>query len=87
MAADERVDEIMGHVTHMIELLEAIKADMNAAGETEKQKSNPDTHKIAFYESQQKRASRLADLLDDEVSTQVYGLKNISGPIKYLQEE
>lgn len=87
MAADERVDQIMGHVTQMIDLLDAIQADMRQAGEEENRKSSPDNHKLAFYESQAKRARKLAGLLDDEVSTQVYGLKNISGPIKYLQEE
>ena len=87
MAADERVDQIMGLVTQMIDLLEAIQGDMRQAGEDENRKPSPDNHKLAFYESQAKRARKLADLLDEEVSTQVYGLKNISGPIKYLQEE
>ena len=43
--------------------------------------------KKAFYAAQMKRARSLAEILDNDISTQVFGLKNLSGPIKYLQEE
>lgn len=87
MPADVRINKLLGYVDEMLAILEEIQTDMKKNVGDENTQSNPDAHKIAFYQSQAKRASALSDLLEDEVITSLIGLSNLSGPIKYLKEE
>lgn len=87
MPADVRINKLLGYVDEMLAILEEIQADMKKNVGDENTQSNPDAHKIAFYQSQAKRASALSDLLEDEVITSLIGLSNLSGPIKHLKEE
>jgi len=87
MPADDRIKKLLSFVDEMLMILDDIQADMQNNVDIEKNKENMDEHKIAFYQSQKKRASNLAALLEEDVITNLIGLSNLSGPIKYLKEE
>jgi D-proline reductase (dithiol) PrdB len=85
-SADPRTQALINHIDEMQVLLKAIVNDMASAQTLEMQKMEPDQHKINFYQSQSQRAMKLSKLLENEAVDQVHGLRNLSGPIKYLRE-
>lgn len=87
MAAEPRIQMIMDLIEQVFEHLEGIRKSMEESIETESAKETPDPHKVAFYNSQISRVERLTDFLEEDVLTELIGLSNISGPIKYLQDE
>ncbi len=84
-SADPRTQELINHIDEMLNLLKAIESDMKIAQEEESGKKEPSAHKINFFISQAQRASKLSNLLENEMIDQVHGLRNLSGPIKYLR--
>jgi len=87
MAADPRIHKLMDLADEMIEVLEDIQRDMSDRAKTESKKPDPADGKIGFFNSQAKRAGSAIDLIDEDLITILIGLNNLSGPIKYMEEE
>lgn len=85
-SADPRTQALINLIDEMQVLLKEIEVDMLSAQQSELNKKAPDHHKLNFYDSQAKRALKLSKLLEQEAVDQVHGLRNLSGPIKYLRE-
>ncbi len=86
-SADPRTQEIMNHLDEILSLIKGIEADMVAYQEEENQKPEPSKYKINFYKSQVARTTQLTQILENEVLFLTNGLRNLSGPIKYLHDE
>ena len=86
-SADGRTSELINHIEEMMRLLQDIHEDMEVYKKDEASKAAPSSYKLNFYKSQAQRAEKLSKLLEDEAVTMVNGLRNLSGPIKYLREE
>lgn len=86
-SADARTSVLINHVEEMLKLLDGIQADMDIYQKEEQAKDNPSSYKLNFYKSQSQRAQKLAQLLEEDAVYLVNGLRNLSGPIKYLREE
>ena len=86
-AADPRTQELINHIDEIFSLLKGIENDMVAFQDDEKNKQDPNPYKLNFYKSQQERAVKLAQILEEEPLFLVKGLRNLSGPIKYLREQ
>ena len=86
-AADPRTQELINHMDELFTLLGGIKNDMLTFQQEENNKPEPDQYKLNFYKSQQERAEKLAQILEEEPLFLVKGLRNLSGPIKYLREQ
>ena len=84
--ADPRTQALINLTDEMLVLLKGIESDMAIAQEEERQKKEPSEHKISFYTSQSQRVKKLSNLLENEAIDQIHGLRNLSGPIKYLRE-
>ena len=86
-SADPRTLALINHIEQMMELLQGIHADMEVYKMDEESEAAPSSYKLNFYKSQAQRADKLSKLLEDEAVYMVNGLRNLSGPIKYLREE
>ncbi|MDK2980310.1 MAG: D-proline reductase (dithiol) PrdB [Chloroflexota bacterium] len=86
-SADPRTLDLINHAEQMMELLQGIYEDMQVYQKDEEAKSAPSRYKLNFYKSQAQRAEKLSKLLEEEVVYMINGLRNLSGPIKYLREE
>ena len=86
-SADGRTSELINHIEEMMRLLQGFHEDMEVYKKDEASKAAPSSYKLNFYKSQAQRAEKLSKLLEDEAVTMVNGLRNLSGPIKYLREE
>jgi D-proline reductase (dithiol) PrdB len=86
-SADARTLELITHIEEMMTLLQSIQADMENYQKDEQAKQVPSSYKLNFYKSQAERAKKLSNMLDEEAVYMVNGLRNLSGPIKYLREE
>ncbi|NMB61849.1 MAG: hypothetical protein GYA18_05860 [Chloroflexi bacterium] len=86
MAVDKRTDQLMGHVEAMLQIIDEINHDMQSRIDTEKANENPSEPRINFYLSQQKRLVKLADLLEEEILEILIGIRNLSGPIEYMED-
>ncbi len=86
-SADPRIVELKNEVEKMIDHLKSIISDMKDYAEEEQKKEKPNLYKINFYQSQASRAGKLISILDEDVSHAINGMKNLSGPIKYMREE
>jgi hypothetical protein len=86
MAVDKRTDQLMGHVESMLQIIDDMKRDMQSRIDGENASGNPNESHINFYQSQQKRLIKLADILEEEILEILIGIRNISGPIEYFKE-
>ncbi|NMC47758.1 MAG: hypothetical protein GYA52_13105 [Chloroflexi bacterium] len=86
MAVDKRTDQLMGHVDVMLQIIDDMNQDMQSRIDNEKKNANPSEPRINFYLSQQKRLVKLADLLEEEILEILIGIRNLSGPIEYMED-
>ena len=86
-SADPRTSELINHIEQMMALLRNIHEDMEVYKNDEEAKTTPSSYKLNFYKSQGQRAEKLSKMLEDDAVYMVNGLRNLSGPIKYLRGE
>ena len=86
-AADPRIMELLNLIEEMVKILPNIKTDMEKYIKEEVSHPKPNRYKINFYEAQSDRVDVLVQMLENEVISKISGLRNLSGPIKYLREE
>ncbi len=85
MAVDKRTDELMGHVESMLDIINDMTEDMQSRIKKEETKDNPDESRIHFYQSQLNRLVKLNGLLEDDILEVMISIRNISGPIEYME--
>jgi len=85
MAVDKRTDELMGHVESMLDIIDDMTEDMQSRIKKEEAKENPDESRIHFYQSQLTRLVKLNGLLEDDILEVMISIRNISGPIEYME--
>lgn len=86
-SADPRIQELLEHVDSMLDLLDAISEEMKHNYSIEEKEFVSDGHKLSFYNSQKERAKELYKFLENDIISKIIGLRNLSGPIKYLKDE
>lgn len=87
LGADHRIVKLLNLIEEMIQILPNIKSDMEKFTEEEKGHQKPDKYKMNFYQAQSARVDQLVSVLENDVIPNINGLKNLSGPIKYLREK
>jgi len=85
MAVDKRTDQLMGYVESMMEVVDDMTEDMQSRIKKEKAKDTPDESRIHFYQSQLTRLDKLTGLLEDDILEVMISIRNISGPIEYME--
>lgn len=85
-SAEPRTQLLINEIDKMLKQLDEIVADMQNAQQAENAKTEPNAHKLSFYQSQMLRAKKLASMFENEAIDQVHGIRNLSGPIKYLRK-
>ena len=85
MAVDKRTDQLMGYVESMMEVVDDMTEDMRSRIKKEKAKDTPDESRIHFYQSQLTRLDKLTGLLEDDILEVMISIRNISGPIEYME--
>jgi len=86
MAVDKRTDQLMGHVEAMLQIIDDMNQDMQSRIDSENAGEHPSEPRINFYRSQQKRLLKLTDMLEEEILEVLISIRNISGPIEYMED-